>query len=73
MKQRQLQLLCACLAGFAFSVNYTNHAPLAASLMKQFDFTKAMAGFLTSGIFATHALMQIPGGHLADKLGGKKF
>lgn len=73
MNQRQLQLLCACLAGFAFSVNYTNHAPLASVLMKQFDFTKAMAGFLTTGIFATHALMQIPGGHLADKLGGKKI
>ena len=73
MNQRQLQLLCACLAGFAFSVNYTNHAPLASTLMKQFDFTKAMTGFLTTGIFATHAIMQIPGGHLADKLGGKKI
>ena len=72
MKKQTLQLICACLAGFAYSANYTNHAPLAAILMKQFDFTKIMAGFLTTGIFATHALMQIPGGHLADKYGGKK-
>jgi nitrate/nitrite transporter NarK len=72
MKKENLPLICACLAGFAFSANYTNHAPLAATLMKQFDFTKAMAGFLTTGIFATHAIMQIPGGHLADKFGGKK-
>jgi nitrate/nitrite transporter NarK len=72
MKKHNLQLVCACLAGFAFSANYTNHAPLAATLMHQFDFTKAMAGFLTTGIFATHALMQVPAGHWADKLGGKK-
>jgi MFS family permease len=40
--------------------------------MKEFLFTKAQAGLLTSAIFFTHALMQIPGGHLADKLGGKR-
>jgi nitrate/nitrite transporter NarK len=72
MKKHNLQLLCACLAGFAFSANYTNHAPLAAVLMHQFDFNKVMAGFLTTGIFTTHALMQVPAGHWADKLGGKK-
>lgn len=72
MSKNNLQLLLACLAGFALSANYTNHAPLASILMKQFDFTKVMAGFLTTGIFTTHALMQIPGGHLADKYGGKK-
>ena len=72
MKKHHLQLLCACLAGFAFSANYTNHAPLAATLMKQFEFSKAMAGFLTTGIFTTHALMQIPAGHWADKFGGKR-
>ncbi len=73
MKPNQtLPLLFACLVGFAFSVNYTNHAPLAASLMQQFAFNKAQAGLLTSAIFLTHALMQIPGGHLADRFGGKK-
>ena len=67
-----LPVFFACLAGFAFSVNYTNHAPLAAALMQQFAFNKAAAGLLTSAIFLTHALMQIPGGHLADRFGGKK-
>jgi len=71
MKKHSFQLLCACLAGFAYSANYTNHTPLASILMKQFLFSKTMAGFLTTGIFASHALMQIPGGHLADKYGGK--
>lgn len=72
MKPNQtLPLFFACLAGFAFSVNYTNHAPLAAALMKEFSFNKAQAGLLTSAIFLTHAFMQIPGGHLADRFGGK--
>ena len=31
-----------------------------------------MAGLLTTGIFLTHGLMQIPGGHLADTYGGRK-
>lgn len=72
MKKQPLQLLCACLAGFAYAANYTNHAPLASMLMKEFGHTKAMAGLLTTGIFASHALMQVPGGHLADKYGGKR-
>jgi NNP family nitrate/nitrite transporter-like MFS transporter len=72
MSKKNLELFCVCLAGFAYSANYTNHAPLASVLMQTFSFDKMMAGFLTTGIFATHALMQIPGGHLADTYGGKK-
>ena len=77
-KQQKTALFCACLAGFAFSANYTNHAPLKEWLMNSFDspefpFTKSMFGFLTTAIFLTHALMQIPGGHLADKFGPKKL
>ena len=46
-KQQKIALFCACLAGFAFSANYTNHAPLKEWLMKSFDtpefpFTKAI-------------------------------
>ncbi|MBO0948709.1 MFS transporter [Fibrella forsythiae] len=67
-----LILLCACSVGFAFSCNYTNHAPLVPLLIKEFGVTKAMAGLLTTGIFLTHALMQIPGGHLADTYGGRR-
>jgi nitrate/nitrite transporter NarK len=77
-KQQKSALLCACFAGFAFSANYTNHAPLKEWLMKSFDtpdipFSKAMFGFLTTAIFLTHALMQIPAGNLADKFGPKKI
>ncbi len=65
-------LLCACAVAFAFSTNYTNHAPLAGLLIKELGITKAMVGLLTTGIFLTHGLMQIPGGHLADTYGGRR-
>ena len=65
-------IICGCIVGFAYSANYTNHAPLAIPLMREFGFNQALAGFLTTGIFTTHALMQIPGGHLVDRLGAKR-
>src|SRR5512143_378404 len=65
-------LICACLLGFAFSANYTNHALLIPSLTAAFGFSLALAGLLTTGIFLTHAGMQIPGGHLADRLGARR-
>ena len=69
---RPIALFAVCAVGFAFSANYTNHAPLAPALMAQFHFTKAFAGLLTTGIFLTHAAMQIPGGHLADRFGATR-
>jgi NNP family nitrate/nitrite transporter-like MFS transporter len=65
-------LACACAAGFAFSANYTNHAPLVPALTAEFHFNLARAGLLTTGIFLTHAALQIPGGHLADRLGSRR-
>jgi nitrate/nitrite transporter NarK len=66
-----LHLVCACIVGFAFSANYTNHAPLVPALTRVFGFNLVLAGFLTTGIFLTHAAMQIPGGHMADRLGAR--
>jgi MFS transporter, NNP family, nitrate/nitrite transporter len=65
-------LASACAIGFAFSANYTNHAPLIAALIAEFKFNLAAAGFLTTGIFLTHAGIQIPGGYIADKIGPKR-
>lgn len=64
--------LLGCAAGFAFSANYTNHAPVAPVLMAEFHFSQASAGLLTTGIFLTHAAMQIPCGHLADRFGATR-
>jgi MFS family permease len=71
-KSQRSAILCGCIVAFAYSANYTNHAPLALPLMREFGFNQALAGFLTTGIFATHAAMQIPGGHLVDRLGAKR-
>ena len=65
-------VLCGCIVAFAYSANYTNHAPLAPALMREFGFNNALAGFLTTGIFLTHAGMQIPGGHLIDRFGSRR-
>ena len=62
-------LWAVCAAGFAFSANYTNHAPMVGALRGEFGFNQASAGLLTTAIFLTHALMQVPGGRLADRLG----
>lgn len=62
----------ACAIGFAFSTNYTNHAPLAGALAREFAFSQALAGLLTTGIFATHAFMQVPGGYVVDRFGSRR-
>ena len=68
-RSRVRGLVCACTMAFAFSANYTNHAPLVPALTGALRFNLALAGLLTTGIFLTHAAMQIPGGNLADRLG----
>jgi MFS family permease len=73
MSPEQAALICACVVGFAYSANYTNHAPLVPALMREFGFSRTLAGLLTTGIFITHGGMQIPGGHLADRLGARRL
>jgi MFS family permease len=72
-KAQSAALLCGCIVAFAYSANYTNHAPLASALMREFGFNNALAGFLTTGIFLTHAGMQIPGGYLVDRFGSRRI
>jgi nitrate/nitrite transporter NarK len=62
-------LLTACTVGFAFSANYTNHAPMLSVLRETFGLSQGKSGLLTTAIFFTHALMQVPGGRLADRFG----
>src|SRR5258707_12513972 len=70
--RQNVAVLCGCIVAFAYSANYTNHAPLAPALMREFGFNQAPAGLLTTGIFATHAGMQLPGGYIVDRLGSKR-
>ena len=70
---QRVAIICGCIVAFAYSANYTNHAPLASALMREFGFNNALAGFLTTGIFLTHAGMQIPGGYLVDRFGSRRM
>src|SRR5215469_5888256 len=62
-------LFTACGVGFAFSANYTNHAPMLAVLRERFALSQGASGLITTATFLTHALMQVPGGRLADRFG----
>jgi nitrate/nitrite transporter NarK len=59
-------LYAVCAPGFAYSANY---APMTTSLRGEFGISQADAGLLTTSVFLTHALMQVPVGRLADRLG----
>jgi MFS family permease len=72
IESQRAALVCACAIGFAFSANYTNHAPVVGILARQFGFSQTLAGLLTTGIFITHAAMQVPGGHLVDRFGSRR-
>ena len=67
-KAQHTALTPARVIGFAFPANYINHAPLVGAPPLEFDFNRTLAGLLTAGIFTTHAMLQVPGGHLINKL-----
>jgi nitrate/nitrite transporter NarK len=71
-RAERIGLASVCAVGFAFSANYTNHAPMVPALVAEFKFNLAAAGLLTTGIFLTHGGVQIPGGYVVDKIGPKR-
>jgi MFS transporter, ACS family, D-galactonate transporter len=55
---------------FLISINYIDRASLSVAMpliSKEFDLDPAMQGLILSSFFWTYALMQIPGGLLADR------
>ncbi|RXZ45335.1 MFS transporter [Crenobacter cavernae] len=55
---------------FLIALNYIDRASLSVAMpliAKEFDLSPAMQGLLLSSFFWTYAMMQIPGGMLADK------
>ena len=57
---------------FLISINYIDRASLSVAMpliAKEFDIGPAVQGLLLSSFFWTYALMQIPGGMLADRFG----
>src|SRR6201991_3034285 len=57
---------------FLISINYIDRASLSVAMpliSKEFDIDPAMQGLILSSFFWTYALMQVPGGLLADRYG----
>ncbi|SDD11752.1 MFS transporter, ACS family, D-galactonate transporter [Cupriavidus sp. YR651] len=55
---------------FLIAINYIDRASLSVAMpliAKEFDLTPTMQGLILSAFFWTYALMQVPGGMLADK------
>ena len=51
-------------------VNISITAP---SIMKEYSWDEKTLGIILSSFFLGYTLLQIPGGWLADRFGGKKF
>jgi fucose permease len=62
----------ASLMGFNFGVTFMNVPPALATLMKVYHVSYVQVSVLIGILFWCHALMQIPGGMVADRLGIKK-
>ena len=74
-KKSNIRWIIAGLMWAAIAVNYLDRAIIAAAsphLIKEFSLTPSEMGWIMSAFFWTYALLQIPAGWLADKVGQKK-
>ncbi|MGZ4335837.1 MAG: MFS transporter, partial [Gaiellaceae bacterium] len=58
-------------AGTAIGYNIANVGPAAEALSEAYDIRLGTVGFLTTALFMTHLVMQIPGGKLVDRYGAR--
>lgn len=74
-KKSKVRWIVAALMWAAIAINYLDRAIIAAvspALISEFSLTAEEMGWIMSGFFWTYALLQIPAGWLADKIGQKK-
>jgi NNP family nitrate/nitrite transporter-like MFS transporter len=57
--------------GLAVGYNIANVGPAAQTLSEAYGVRLALVGLLTTALFVTHLLMQIPGGTLVDRRGAR--
>src|SRR5215468_11357294 len=68
---RWLMIVLCCLAN---TINYIDRANLAVAapiMQRELGFDDATMGFILSGFFWTYALMQLPFGWFADRVGAR--
>ena len=57
--------------GTAVGYNIANVGPAAETVSHAYDVRLAAVGFLTTALFVTHLVMQLPGGRLVDRYGAR--
>ncbi|CUH94597.1 putative membrane protein [Propionispora sp. 2/2-37] len=73
-KKTNVRWIVAALMWTAIAINYIDRTVLAAAapyITKDFNITPGQMGIIMSGFFWSYALLQIPAGWFADKLGQK--
>ncbi len=65
-------LLVVLPVPFAVMVGLIDFAPLLPLVKGEFALSNTWAGLLVASTILTHTLMQLPGGHLADRMGVKR-
>lgn len=66
------QLLLVLATPLSVMVAMLNFAPLLPLIREEFALTHAWSGALASATILSHTLVQLPGGHLADRIGAKR-
>jgi len=74
-KKTNVRWIVAALMWSAIAINYIDRTVLAAAapyITKEFSVTPSQMGIIMSGFFWSYALLQVPAGWFADKVGQKK-
>ena len=74
-KKTNVRWVVAALMWSAIAINYIDRTVLAAAapyITKEFSVTPSQMGIIMSGFFWSYALLQVPAGWFADKVGQKK-
>jgi len=66
-------LLSACAAFVISNMDKVNISIAIMPMAQEFGWSSGVAGFVQSSFFAGYLLMQVPGGYLASRLGGRRI
>jgi MFS family permease len=64
-------VVASSVAGVAYGANFTNIGAVAERVASGYGVGLATVGLFTTSLAAMHALTQIPGGRLVDRIGGR--
>ena len=68
-----LATVVSCGIGLAVGWNISSITSIASSISRDYGIPLATVGFFTTALFIAHAVVQIPGGQLIDRLGARRM